>query len=78
MADGDKGDGDWGWKFFHGDGGGADFWAITSVVVEPLEDEATGWTSFDFGLTIGDIVWFSSPPSHFLFSSNNARRSPCH
>ena len=41
-----------------------------------VEDEATGCTSFDFGLTIGDIVSFRSPPSHLFFSSSNALRSP--
>ena len=41
-----------------------------------IEDEAIGCASFIFGLTIGDILSFRSPPSHLFFSSSKARRSP--
>jgi hypothetical protein len=55
-------------------------WVCSVVVVDVLdeeEEEAIGAGSFDFGLTIGDIVLERRSPSHRFFSSSNARRSPC-
>ena len=45
-------------------------------MLDEVEVDAIGGTSFDFGLTIGDIISFRTPPSHLFFSSSNALRSP--
>lgn len=85
--EGDKGDGEWGWKFLNGDANGPDAGTALTGEIDTVEDErdeldepdGTGSIEgFDFGFTMGDIEGFRrAPSSHLFFSSSSARLSPC-
>ena len=86
WCEGERDDGQDGWKFRHGEGGTGAVDKAGSELLKPDVEEVgsvvgTGsetveMEAFDDGLTIGEMLSPRRPPFHRFFSSSSARRSP--